>query len=98
MKLRWGGGVAQRPVLCVNKLKKTGARSARAHTRGQNTLVNFIVSFETLFYVPSQASYVPAALELLIFWAYINSYFQTKKTKRVLIKIKSDIFIPDMQL
>ncbi len=31
-----GGGGAQRPVLCINELKKTGARSARARTRGQN--------------------------------------------------------------
>jgi hypothetical protein len=30
---------AQRPGLCVNKLKKTGARSARARMRGQNPLV-----------------------------------------------------------
>jgi hypothetical protein len=33
------GGGAQRPGLCVNELKKTGARSAQARTRGQNTLV-----------------------------------------------------------
>jgi hypothetical protein len=33
-----GGGGAQRPVLCVNELKKTGARSAGAHTRGQNLI------------------------------------------------------------
>jgi hypothetical protein len=39
-KLRWlGGGGAQRPVWYVNEPKKTGARSARAHTRGQNPLV-----------------------------------------------------------
>jgi hypothetical protein len=37
-KLRWGGG-AQRPVLRVYDPKKTGARSARARTRGQNPLV-----------------------------------------------------------
>jgi hypothetical protein len=37
-----GGGGAQRPVLCVNELKKTGARSARARTRGQNPLVTNI--------------------------------------------------------
>jgi hypothetical protein len=35
-----GGGGAQRPVWCGNELIKTGARSARARTRGQNTLVN----------------------------------------------------------
>jgi hypothetical protein len=34
-----GGVGAQRPVLCGNELKKTGARSARARTRGQNPLV-----------------------------------------------------------
>ncbi len=35
-----GSGVgAQRPVLLGNELKKTGARSARARTRGQNPLV-----------------------------------------------------------
>jgi hypothetical protein len=38
-KLRWAGGGAQRPALQVNELKKTGARSARARTRGQNQLV-----------------------------------------------------------
>ncbi len=35
-----GGGGAQRPALQVSELKKTGARSARARTRGQNPLVN----------------------------------------------------------
>jgi hypothetical protein len=40
-KLRWAGG-AQRPVLPGNVPKKTGARSARARTRGQNPLVNHI--------------------------------------------------------
>jgi hypothetical protein len=35
-----GGGGSQRPVLCVNELKMTGARSARARTRGQNPLVS----------------------------------------------------------
>ncbi len=34
-----GGGSAQRPVWGGNELKKTGARSARARTRGQNPLV-----------------------------------------------------------
>jgi hypothetical protein len=34
------GGWAQRPDWCGNELKKTGARSARARTRGQNPLVN----------------------------------------------------------
>ena len=36
-----GGGVGgvQRPVWRGNKPKKTGARSARARTRGQNSLV-----------------------------------------------------------
>jgi hypothetical protein len=37
-KLRWVGG-AQRPVGHVNEPNKTGARSARARTRGQNPLV-----------------------------------------------------------
>jgi hypothetical protein len=37
-KLRWVGG-AQRPVGRVNEPNKTGARSARARTRGQNPLV-----------------------------------------------------------
>ncbi len=40
-KLRWTGG-AQRPVWRGNAPKKTGARSARARTRGQNPLVNHI--------------------------------------------------------
>jgi hypothetical protein len=34
-----GMGGAQRPVLRDNELTKTGARSARASTRGQNPLV-----------------------------------------------------------
>jgi hypothetical protein len=34
-----GQGGAQRPVCRGNKLKKTGACSARARTRGQNPLV-----------------------------------------------------------
>jgi hypothetical protein len=38
-KLRWAGG-AQRPVSGGYTLKKTGARSARARTRGQNPLVD----------------------------------------------------------
>jgi hypothetical protein len=37
-----GGGGAQRPVWNVNESKKTGARSARARTRGQNPLVSNI--------------------------------------------------------
>ncbi len=36
------GGGAQRPIWRVNEPKKTGARSARAHTRGQNPLVYHI--------------------------------------------------------
>jgi len=36
------GGGAQRPVWGGNELKKTGARSARARTRGQNPLVYHI--------------------------------------------------------
>ncbi len=38
-KLRWAVGGAQRPVGRGNESKKTGARSARARTRGQNPLV-----------------------------------------------------------
>jgi len=34
-----GGGGAQRPVRCVDEPKKTGARSERAPTQGQNPLV-----------------------------------------------------------
>ncbi len=37
-KLRWAGG-AQRPVGRGSEHKNTGARSARARTRGQNPLV-----------------------------------------------------------
>ena len=40
-KLQRAGG-AQRPVWRVNEPKKTGARSARARTRGQNPLVSII--------------------------------------------------------
>jgi hypothetical protein len=39
-----GRGGAQRPVWHVNKPKKTGARSARARTRGQNPLVSLYLS------------------------------------------------------
>jgi hypothetical protein len=35
-----GRGGAQRPVWRVNEPKNTGARSARAHTCGQNPLVD----------------------------------------------------------
>ncbi len=43
-KLRWAGrGGAQRPVWGGNELKKTGARSARACTRGQNPLVLYVL-------------------------------------------------------
>jgi hypothetical protein len=50
------GGAAQRPVGRGNEPKKTGARSARARTRGQNPLVNhkrrniFFFGFLTKFY------------------------------------------------
>ena len=37
-----GGGGAQRPVWGGSELKKTGARSAQARTRGQNPLVKNI--------------------------------------------------------
>jgi len=37
-----GGGGAQRPFWHVNEPKKTGARSARARTRGQKPLVDYI--------------------------------------------------------
>jgi hypothetical protein len=36
-----GGRGAQRPVWGGNELKKMGARSARARTRGQNPLVQY---------------------------------------------------------
>jgi hypothetical protein len=39
------GGGAQRHVWGGSELKKTGARSARARTRGQNPLVNNTDSF-----------------------------------------------------
>jgi len=38
-KLRWVQGGAQRPVWRGNAPKETGARSARARTRGQKPLV-----------------------------------------------------------
>jgi hypothetical protein len=47
-----GGGGAQRPVLHVNEPKKTGARSARARTRGQNPLVLNIKNMELTTYLP----------------------------------------------
>jgi hypothetical protein len=45
-----GGGGAQRPVWYGNELIKTGARSARARTRGQNTLVNWILWLRIMAY------------------------------------------------
>jgi hypothetical protein len=36
-----GGGGRAAHLLAVNKPKKTGARSARARTRGQNPLVSY---------------------------------------------------------
>ncbi len=42
VKLQWAGG-AQRPVGHGNEPKKTGERSARARTRGQNPLVYLII-------------------------------------------------------
>ncbi len=39
-----GGRGAQHPVLGGSEFKKTGARSARARTRGQNPLVVYICS------------------------------------------------------
>jgi hypothetical protein len=44
-KLRWAGGGAKRPDGHGNEPKKTGARSARARTRGQNPLVIYTVLF-----------------------------------------------------
>ncbi len=41
-----GGGGAQRPVWRGNVPKKTGARSARARTRGQNPLVLWNILLE----------------------------------------------------
>jgi hypothetical protein len=46
-KLRWAEG-AQRPVWRGNELKKKGARSARARTRGQNPLVSYISFLQLL--------------------------------------------------
>ncbi len=44
-----GGGGAQRPVNSGNEIKMTGARSARARTRGQNPLVlNILMTRETV--------------------------------------------------
>jgi len=40
VKLRWAGWGAKRPDGHGNEPKKTGARSARARTRGQNPLVH----------------------------------------------------------
>ncbi len=46
-----GGGGAQRPVGSGNEPKKTGARSTRARTRGQNPLVlhRVVIISENLF-------------------------------------------------
>jgi hypothetical protein len=42
------GGGAQRPVRRGNAPKKTGARSARARTRGQNPLVYSNICLENI--------------------------------------------------
>ncbi len=47
-KLLWAGG-AERPVWRSNEPKQTGARSARARTRGQNPLVLNIHSATPIF-------------------------------------------------
>ncbi len=53
-----GGGARSAPVWGNNKLKKTGARSARARTRGKNPLVltysNKFYTFEILQYHHSE--------------------------------------------
>ncbi len=49
-KLRWREG-AQRPVWRVNEPKKTGARSARARTRGHSPLVKNSMLRRSLAYV-----------------------------------------------
>ncbi len=41
-----GGGARSVPVLRGNEPQKTGARSTRARTRGQNPLVFYILIFE----------------------------------------------------
>ena len=53
-----GGGGAQRPFLCGNELKKTGARSARARTRGQNPLV--------IIYLPRVLCHIPVVLSVIL--------------------------------
>ncbi len=47
-KLRGAREGAQRTALQVSELKKTGAQSARARTRGQNPLVYHIFTLGTL--------------------------------------------------
>jgi hypothetical protein len=43
-------GGAKRPVGRGNEPKETGARSARARTRGQNPLVSYIFALRLRFY------------------------------------------------
>ncbi len=60
-ELRWAGG-AQRPVWRGNELKKTGARSARARTRGQNPLV--LIYFVVASYDDQFADFLQAFMTM----------------------------------
>ncbi len=51
-KLRGAREGAQRPALQVSELKKTGARSARARTRGQNPLLSYIYLRSSVCHIP----------------------------------------------
>jgi hypothetical protein len=46
-----GGGARSAPFCMLMSLKKTGARSARARTRGQNPLVHSKGLRDTVFYI-----------------------------------------------
>jgi hypothetical protein len=50
-----GGRGAQRPIWGVSEIKKMGARSARARTRGQNPLVEYICSLHKQSYYRQSA-------------------------------------------
>jgi hypothetical protein len=77
-----GSGVgAQRPVLRGNELKKTGARSARARTRGQNPLVVYRVpvpAFLSSRMIWVSPSPFPQASTVLPYWCTRNPWDQNR--------------------
>jgi hypothetical protein len=75
-----GRGVgAQRPVLRGNELKKTGARSARARTRGQNPLVGYRRLWDC-----------NKKYEIVSFWSWFGSFNLRKEYTTLYKPLKVD--------